>query len=365
MIIDMNYWSKVFKRVLIFGLTILGIYLILKLAVFYIPFLIAFIISLIIEPLIRGIKNKTKLNRKLSAILTMLIVFSIIIGLLVWGITSLITEASDLLQGLNGYFDTAYEKIHEITNGFNFEAIELPDEVKNIVQNSLSDFLGTLSDWIKNVLSSILNGITSIPTIGIYTVITILATYFVCTDKIYILDQVEHHFPKSWVKKASMHIKDITKTLSKYLKAEVILVLISFVISLVGLYILNFSKMNVPYPLLMALVIAFVDALPILGSGTVMLPWAVISAVNGDISLAIALLVLWVVISVIRQLIEPRIVGKQIGVHPIFTLIAMYTGYKFIGVFGMLLGPIVLIIFKNIFASLIDKGVVKTILDRR
>ena len=365
MIIDMNYWSKVFRRVLIFALTILGIYLALKLAVFYIPFLIAFIISLLIEPLIRGIKKKTKLNRKLSAILAMFIVFSVIIGLLVWGITSLITEASDLLQGLNGYFDTAYEKIQEVTNDFDFEAIELPDQVKNIIQNSLSDFLGTLSDWIKNALSGILSGITSIPAIGIYTVITILATYFVCTDKIYILDQIEHHFPKLWVKRANMHIRDITKTLGKYLKAEVILIFISFVISLIGLYIFHFAKMNVPYPLLMALAIAFVDALPILGSGTVILPWAVISAINGDITLAVSLLVLWAIMSIVRQLIEPRIVGKQIGVHPIFTLIAMYTGYKFIGVFGMLLGPIVLIIFKNIFGTLIDKGVVKTILDRK
>lgn len=365
MIIDMNYWSKVFRRILIFALTILGVYLAFKLAMFYIPFLIAFIISLLIEPLIRGIKKKTKLNRKMSAILTMLIVFSIIIGLLVWGITSLITEASDLLQGLNGYFDIAYEKIQTIIDEFDFEAIELPDEVKNIIQNSLSDFLGTLSEWLKNALGKILNGITSIPTIGIYTVITILATYFICTDKIYILDQIEHHFPKLWVKRVSMHIRDIAKTLGKYLKAEVILIFISFAISLVGLYIFHFVKMNVPYPLLMALAIAFVDALPILGSGTIMLPWAVISAINGDIGLAVALLVLWAIMSVVRQLIEPRIVGKQIGVHPIFTLIAMYTGYKFIGVFGMLLGPIVLIIFKNIFASLIDKGVVKTILDRR
>jgi len=365
MIIDMNYWGKVFRRLLVFLLTILGVYLAFKLVMFYIPFLIAFIISLLIEPLIRFIKKKTKFNRKISAIIVMLIVFSLIIGLLVWGIASLVTEASHLLQGLNGYFEIAHQKTQEIINNINIESIQLPEEVKNIIQNSLFEFLGTLSDWIKRALSGILNGITSIPTIGIYTVITILATYFICADKIYILDQIEHHFPKTWVKKASMHIREITKTLGKYLKAEVILIFISFMISLVGLYIFNLIGMNVAYPLIMALAIAFVDALPILGSGTVMLPWAVISAINGDIRLAIALLVLWAIMSIVRQVIEPRIVGKQIGIHPIFTLIAMYTGYKFIGVLGMLVGPIVLIVFKNIFASLIDKGVVKTILDRR
>ena len=95
-----------------------------------------------------------------------------------------------------------------------------------------------------------------------------------------------------------------------------------------------------------------------------MIPWAIISAINGDINLSIALLVLYVIVLVVRQLLEPRIVSGQIGIHPIFTLIAMYTGFKFMGIMGLLLGPIVLIILKNIFGTLIDKGVVKTILDR-
>ena len=123
--------------------------------------------------------------------------------------------------------------------------------------------------------------------------------------------------------------------------------------------------LNVGYPLLIAIGIAFSDALPILGSGTVMIPWAIIRAIQGDLKLAIALIVLYVIISIIRQILEPKMVSKHIGIHPIFTLIAMYTGYKAIGLFGMLLGPIVLIILKPIFETLIDKGIVKTIFDKR
>ena len=110
--------------------------------------------------------------------------------------------------------------------------------------------------------------------------------------------------------------------------------------------------------------IGFVDALPILGSGTVMIPWAIISAVNGDLKLGIAIFALYVIILVVHQLLEPRVVGNNIGIHPVFTLIAMYTGFKFIGVFGMLLGPIILIILKNIYGTLIDKGVVKSLFER-
>ena len=115
--------------------------------------------------------------------------------------------------------------------------------------------------------------------------ITVIALYFICVDKIYILDQIEHHLPRLWVKKISIHLKDLIKTLGGYLKAEATLILVSFVISLIGLYILQIVGFNVQYPLLMALFIGFVDALPILGSGTVMIPWAIICALNGDINL--------------------------------------------------------------------------------
>lgn len=96
-----------------------------------------------------------------------------------------------------------------------------------------------------------------------------------------------------------------------------------------------------------------------------MIPWAILCAINGDLNLGIAIIILLVIMSVIRQLLEPKLVSKNIEIHPIFTLIAMYTGFKVIGVMGLLIGPIVLIIFKNIFANLIDKGVFKTIFDRK
>lgn len=178
------------------------------------------------------------------------------------------------------------------------------------------------------------------------------------------IDQLEHHMPKLWVKKIGVHLKELVKTLGGYLKAEVTLVSISFIICLIGLYILNFAGFNISYPLLMALIIGFIDLLPIFGAGTFMIPWAILSACTGDISLAIAILVLWAIMSIVRQLLEPRIVSGNIGIHPIFTLIAMYTGFKFMGVIGMFIGPIILIILKNIFATFIDKGVFKSIFER-
>lgn len=307
--------------------------------------------------------RKTQLKRKTSAILILVLVMSIIIGFLVWGIVSLISESSNLLQNFNIYMEKANEIIQNLLASIDLSKIKIPQEIMNIAQNSFQEFLGTVSTWAKELLTSVLNGITSIPTVVIYIVITLLSLYFICTDKIYMVDQLEHHFPRKWVKKLAMHIKEITKVLGGYLKAEAILVLVSFFISVVGLYLLKFARFNLPFPLLAALIIGFVDALPIFGSGTVMIPWAILCAIDGDIKLGIAILVLWIIMSIVRQFMEPRLVSKQIGIHPIFTLIAMYTGFKLIGVLGMLIGPIVLIVLKNIFGSLIDKGVVKSILE--
>lgn len=233
------------------------------------------------------------------------------------------------------------------------------------IQESVNEFLSNLSNYLKVFLTKTIEFITSIPTIGIYLVVTLVSLYFICTDKIYMLDQLEHHLPKLWVKKIGIHIKDLIKVLGNYLKAEATLVAISFFISLVGLYILKIAGLNVEYPLIMALLIGFIDALPILGSGAIMLPWAIFSVFNGDLNLGIAVFVLWLIMSIVRQFIEPKIISNKIGIHPIFTLLAMYTGFKFIGILGMLIGPIILIILKNIFATLIDKGIVKFIFDKK
>jgi len=365
MITDMNYYKKVGKRLLIFVLTLLLLYVAFKLSIFYIPFLIAFIISLIIEPLIRKVMKFTNLTRKVSAIITLILVFALIIGLLVLGITSFITEASHILENLNNNMENIASRIYSLANGFKFDNIKIPEPMKAIMQNGVNDLTKGGTNIVQRALNNILNTVTHIPKIMIYIGITIVATYFVCTDKMYILDQMEHHLPRNWVNKFGYKIRKVISSLGSYLKAEGILISISFLIVLIGLVIFDLIGMNVRYPVVIALFIGFVDALPILGAGTIMLPWAVISAFNGDIQLSIALICLYIVIIVIRQLIEPRIVSNHIGIHPIFTLIAMYTGFKMVGIIGMFLGPIILIILKNIFETMIDNGVVKTILDRK
>ena len=221
-------------------------------------------ISLLIEPLIKKLVKRTKLARKTSAIIVLLLIFTIIISLLTWGIISLVTESSNLLQGLNSYIEKIYTQIQNLLS--NLDESRIPVQVLIIIQNSSNKFVSLITDYISNFLSSILQGITSLPVIGIYVVITALSTYFICTDKLYILDQMEHHFPRLWLKKFAVYLKKIISALGNYLKAEAILILISFSIVLIGLYIFKFMNFGVQYPFLTALAIGFVDALPILRS---------------------------------------------------------------------------------------------------
>lgn len=306
-----TYWTSVLKKIIYLILIILVIISSLKLAVFYMPFVIAFIISLMVEPAIRKIMIKLKFTRKLSSIIVFVIVFGAILGLLIWGIVTIASEATNLLSGFNEYYAKIYNQVQNLINRFDFEKINISNQITQILQDTIFSILQKLSVYFQNFLTNLIKFVTSIPTIAIYFAVTILALYFICTDKIYMIDELEHHLPEKWVKEISIHLRQITKTLGGYLKAQLTLIFISFIICLVGLYIMHFAGLNVGFPLLIALGIGFVDALPILGSGTVMIPWAIISGVNGDLKLGISIIVLLIIMSITRQFIEPKIVSRK------------------------------------------------------
>ena len=141
MIINMQYWTKVIKNIIYVLLIFLGLCIALKLSIFYMPFLVAFIISLIIEPAIKFIMRKTNLTRRTSSIIIFALVFVIILGLLAWGLITLFSESSSLLQSLNDYFDKFYIQFQGLISQFNFDKIHLSEEVLQVIQNSKGDIL--------------------------------------------------------------------------------------------------------------------------------------------------------------------------------------------------------------------------------
>ena len=175
MIIDMNYWTKVFRKLMVFLFSVIGIYLSFKLAVFYMPFLIAFILAQIIEPVIRFCMKKLKWKRRMSAIIVFIIALSLLIGLLVGGSITLISETSNFLGGLNGYIEKVSNRFNELTLKIDISKVKVPDEIVTTAQNAGKDLLELIGTSIKNFLTGFLNVITSLPSIIIYTVISILS----------------------------------------------------------------------------------------------------------------------------------------------------------------------------------------------
>jgi len=357
-----NKVKEISKLFLYFVLVVISVYLLLKLFIFYIPFLIGFIIAELLEPSIKFVKKKTNLTRKTSSILVLVIFFVICITLILLGIIFLVSEATDFLSGLNGYIEIIIKKVQEMSSFFKFN--NMNDNIKIMLENWTLEFITDAGNIVKNYLTNFIKWITKIPNFLVYLVITVLSTYFISSDKFYILDRMEYHFTKKWIGNIREKVRGIRNSLFSYVKAEIIMVAISFIIVLIGLNVFNILGFNVKYPLLMAVIIGFVDALPILGSGTVLIPWAIISFLDGDTALGSLLLGLYVFTLVAKQFLEPKIVSNKIGIHPIFTLIAMYTGFKFLGLIGLLAGPIILIILKNVFANSIDKGLANSMIDK-
>lgn len=213
-----QYWTSVIKRIFLVFLAIILTIVAFKLAIFYMPFLIAFIISLIIEPLIKKLMKKLKITRRLSSIIVFIITFGIIIGLLGCGIATIISESSNLLSDFNNYYDNIYFQVQKILEKFNSVKLRFSKELIDIIEKNSFTILNNISNYFQNFLMGIVNGIKLIPCMMIYVGVTILALYFICTDKIYMLDELEHHLPERWMKELTRTHKRTRKSLRRIFK---------------------------------------------------------------------------------------------------------------------------------------------------
>lgn len=349
-----EYYKKIGWKVLTIIIALLTIFVSYKLAIFYIPFVIAYLISRLLDPIIVFFCNKLKLNRKVSSIIAIIILLGTIGSLITILVVSLINEVTHIVSSFNINYDEIQVFVNDIINKYNI----------NISSEDIKVMLSENSDTIKNIVISvgttILNFFTSIPTIVMYTVITILATIFMCFDKQYVKNIVKKHVPKVFLEKLKRVFKETCGVAFNYIKAEAKLSLICFVIVLIGFWIMKLCGIQVDYPTSAAVITGIIDILPLLGAGIVLIPYAIYSFIIGNTAFAIGTILIWLIWAVLKQIIEPKVVSKQMGIHPIFTLIAMYTGYKLIGVLGLMLGPITILILKNIFKTTIDKGVLKS-----
>lgn len=354
-----NYKRFDFKKlyfILYIVLVLIVVYLLFKLGIFLFPFTLALFFSIMTQPFSRFLEKKLKFSQKIATIVSIVLFLVIFLGFISLSALRLSGEIYKLSINLNKYskeaqslWNTAIDKIYSLLGYF-------PEGFDEQVKNSINGFIRMGTSKLGSFINSLINFITSIPTIILYICITILSTFFISLDKNKIMAFLEQQFPESWIKKVYNIKREMFNVLGSYIRAQIILMTICFFELLISFNILSFLKFNLQYPLIFSIVICIIDALPILGAGAVLLPWSLISFVTGDINLGLALLVIYFLVLSVRQMLEPKLISQNLGVHPLVTLISMYSGFKFFGVIGFLIGPVVMIILKNVFSRELEIG---------
>ncbi len=354
-----NYKRFDFKKlyfILYIVLVLIVVYLLFKLGIFLFPFTLALFFSIMTQPFSRFLEKKLKFSQKIATIVSIILFLVIFLGFISLSTLRLSGEIYKLSINLNKYskeaqslWNTAIDKIYSLLGYF-------PEGFDEQVKNSINGFIRIGTSKLGSFINSLINFITSIPTIILYICITILSTFFISLDKNKIMAFLEQQFPESWIKKVYNIKREMFNVLGSYIRAQIILMTICFFELLISFNILSFLKFNLQYPLIFSIVICIIDALPILGAGAVLLPWSLISFVTGDINLGLALLVIYFLVLSVRQMLEPKLISQNLGVHPLVTLISMYSGFKFFGVIGFLIGPVVMIILKNVFSRELEIG---------
>lgn len=345
-----------FYFVLYIATTLLVVFLLFKLGIFLFPFVLAFIFSMITQPIARFINKKTHLSAKVSTIISIVAFFLVLFGLMSVVSIKFIEEIYNLsknLRGSSAQFNELWNK--SLDQGFVYIDY-LPKEFITQIQSYTGEFINFAARSATTFVNQTIRFITSIPTLIVYTSITILSTLFMSLDKNDIVKFLEHQFPISWLNKIYNIKRDILSVFGSYLRAQLILVTICFFELLIALNLFLFLGLNVKYPLIFSIVISLIDALPILGAGAILIPWSIFSFITGDIKLGFAIFILYVIVLAVRQLLEPKLISQKIGVHPLVTLVSMYSGFKLLGIVGFLIGPIVMIILKNVFSKELDNG---------
>lgn len=345
------------------GLKLLGflavcvvVLLSIGLGLYFWPFLIGILIAVAVERLVNFFIVKFRWPRKLIGTILVILVYVLIAGLVTLIVSALVSEAIDISSNI----PKIYEESKIEYNAIYKSIAEFMDNTPETLSKSIYDLglkvLSKVTGILTNIVNSVIDFVMFVPNIIIYVIITFLATLFLVTDRRTITRYLTDLFPNELVSKISNVIVKSFKSLGSYLKAMCIMICITFVELLIA-----FTILKQPYPLTLALVVAIVDALPILGTGTVLIPWAIYSAITGNIGMGIGLLVVYLVVTVVRQLIEPKVVSQNIGVHPFITLVAMYVGFKIFGLFGLIVGPVVMVIFKNVFETMFAAGYFKSL----
>ena len=311
------------------------------------PFLLAFGMAAALDPLVRRLQRKLGWSRGLVALVTVLVLVGLVggaLGLLIYGLGSEVVSLARNWEGLFTHGIAVFEKSEGLFE--HFQTL-IPAEI-TLATQAIRD---RLTMWVQENMSSMLavsaeyltNKAIQVPGFLLGLVMFLIGTYFLTADYPYLRTRLIQHTDDRTLFFLKQMKKTVGAAFGGYLKAQLLLSLGVF-----GILLAGFLFTGQDYALLLALGLAVLDFIPLLGSGTVMVPWAIIDLLIQNYSNALSLLLIWGVIAVFRRVAEPKIVGNQTGLSPFLSLISIYVGMKLGGVPGMILGPILVLVALNL-----------------
>ncbi len=327
------------------------------------PFVCALVFAWLLNPAVRWLQRKTNISRKIISMVLVILVFAVIGGTL-FGLGWMAVDQvrmlfdnrqsvlDDLLGGLLGVINSVQRWLAGL-NGV------VPDEVLTTSGDLINTLVGWVqgldfSGWFAQMAGQAPSMVTNLSGFAVALVVFMMASYFITGDYPRLRFELTDRVPMV-ARDFCRSVKNIfMSAFGGYIKSQLILSAGVFLILSVGFFL-----MGQPYGLLLAFGLAVLDFIPIIGAGTVMVPWAVVDMVLMEFGEAAALMAVWGVIVVFRRVAEPKVLGDQTGLSPILSLVGIYVGMRAGGVLGMVVGPLLLLVFIN----LTKLGIFRPVLD--
>ncbi len=317
---------------------------------YFMPFVVAALIAFMANPFVKFLEKKVKIVRKAGGAFVIIVAIGLVVFLLYFLIVKLVEELIGFASVLPSIWQKTSTSIKNLVSAYDNYFSGLPIPVQNFVEkmsmsseDSLENWLGGFSESIGQIATNIA---TNIPLAIVSILMGILASYFFLADKDYILSVINTIFPQHTVKRFNMVYEMMKTAVGGYFKAQLKIMIVVYVVLLAGLLILGRN-----YAFLIALFIALLDFFPFFGTGTVMWPWAIVAFLQADYKLAIGLAVVWAVSQLVRQLIQPKLLGDSIGMKPIPTIILLFVGFKSFGAIGLILAVPIGMIVMNLYKA--------------
>lgn len=341
-------YLKVFMNLLLAVVIILlCVFAVPKVLVFFMPFVIGWIIACVANPLVRFFEDKFMIRRKAGSAVVIIAVIALVILAAYLAVSKLISESIGFLNMLPDLWNTMESDFREIGKNLDVMYSRLPQNMQMSIEDLGQQMDEYVADLVKRLGTPTVNAVgnfaKNIPGFVINVIMCLLSSYFFVAEKDYVAQVWNRYMPGAVKHKAAIIIDSLKTAVGGYFKAQFKIECLIFVFLLTGFLILK-----IPYALLIAFLIAVLDFLPFFGAGAVMVPWAVFKFLSADYKMAIWLLIIWGVGQLVRQIIQPKLVGDSVGVAPLPTLFLLFIGYKCAGVIGIILAVPIGIVLINL-----------------